>query len=108
MVAVRTLSRVTRSEAWRRVRPEMSSTRRLMVGSTAAAAGAALAAVARHLDDVLQTVSRGGGGKESVRTVETWGGRGRAGETSNGPGAGSAGNAEEHTSTHSHDEESLL
>ena len=37
-----------------------------MVGSTAAAAGAALAAVARHLDDVLQTVSRGGGGKEGT------------------------------------------
>lgn len=62
------MSRVTRSEACSRVRPEMSSTRRLMVGSTAAAAGAdlAAAAVARHLDDVLRGVSRGGGGKEGV------------------------------------------
>ncbi len=73
-----------------------------MVGSTAAAAGAALAAVARHLDVVLQTVSRGGGVEGgTVRTVETWGGRGRAGETSSGPGAGSAGNAEEQDGTDS-------
>lgn len=56
-----TLSSETRSAAWRRVKPEMSSTIRPILGSIGGGVedGDASAAVASHLDRVVREASLG-------------------------------------------------